>query len=210
MTYIFYYNILNFRNKLSKHLRQLPAGLQFRLSKYRNRQDAARSLAGRLLLQEGLKIIGFNNYKITDLKYSSYQRPYFDHSFDFNIAHSGNYAVLALSTTNKVGIDIEEIKPTVLKDFLDYFTAPEWSRITTAENSLQEFYTLWTQKEATIKASGEGLSIPLKEIHIQQEKAMLGDKTWSLSPLQLDPAYVSYVATDLNAPELVVRQIAFD
>lgn len=210
MTYIFYYNILNFTDKFHSCLRKLPAVLMPPLLRYRNRQDAERSLAGKLLLQEGLKIIGFHDYTISDLKYSAYQRPCFEQGVDFNIAHSGNYAICAISKTQKVGIDIEEVKPTVLHDFHHYFTKREWSAIMDSDNSLQDFYTLWTQKEAIIKASGEGLSIPLKDIFIHNHQAILGENKWYLFPLQINPAYVSYLATDHNSSAMAIRQLFFD
>ena len=76
----------------------------------------------------------------------------------FNVAHSGNWVVLALAA-REIGIDMEQMVP----DF--DFAAVAAHCLTKAEQRLLAlsnepevaFYHLWTQLEARAKASGRGL-----------------------------------------------------
>jgi len=210
MVYIFYYKASFLHPCFNYYLTRLPVPLQKQILKFRDRKDAERSLFGKLLLLKGLDFLELSEYKLTELKYTSYQRPYFNEDFDFNIAHSGEYTLCAISKTCKVGIDVEEIRPTVLTDFKSQFTMEEWDRITTSVNSLNAFYTLWAQKEATVKAFGEGLSIPLKQIYIANGKALWDDKVLYLFQLELSHTHISYLATDTTAPEIVMQSVVFD
>ncbi|WP_162052134.1 4'-phosphopantetheinyl transferase family protein [Pontibacter pamirensis] len=210
MVHVLYYRIDALHPRFEFYLHQLPLRFQEQIVRFRDRKDAERSLFGKLLLLKGLDLLGLNEHRLTELKYTNFQRPYFNEAFDFNIAHSGEYIVCAISKTNKVGIDVEEIRPTTLKDFRTQFTKEEWSEITSSENSLKAFYTLWTQKEATIKAFGEGLSIPLKKIYIANGKAVWDNKAMYLFQLDLSHTNVSYLATDTSDAEIVMHQIYFD
>ncbi len=188
----------------------MPKSFQQQILKYRDWKDAQRSLLGKMLLKNGLEILGLDQYDLSEIKYTAHQRPYFDHSLDFNIAHSGDYVICAISTTQKVGVDIEELKTTELSDFQDFFTREEWAKVLNSNKGLQEFYTLWTQKEAIIKASGEGLSIPLKEVSIQEDKASVSNEQWHLVQLPLSPDYVSFLATNSEASPVSLHEINFD
>lgn len=77
----------------------------------------------------------------------------------FNVSHSENLVVIALSTS-PIGIDTEFIKEDFSYGIMlkDCFSLAEQMLINKPKGSLINFYTLWTRKEALLKASGEGLS----------------------------------------------------
>jgi 4'-phosphopantetheinyl transferase len=83
----------------------------------------------------------------------------------FNLSHSSGLGLLALSTGQAVGIDIESIRPAVDRDNIArrFFAPAEVAALHAlpAEQQEQAFFTCWTRKEAYIKARGLGLSIPL-------------------------------------------------
>lgn len=106
-----------------------------------------------------------------DIKFriDKYKRPYLDLLqevyLDFNISHSGEYVVLAVSEKS-VGIDIERIKSIDLNLATDVFHQEELAYLfQKKEGELERFFRLWTLKESFIKAVGEGLSFPLKEFY---------------------------------------------
>jgi 4'-phosphopantetheinyl transferase len=86
----------------------------------------------------------------------------------FNISHSGDIGILAISREKLIGIDVEQLN--YLDDIEDiinnYFSDYEISLLNDSKNSnrIELFYKIWTGKEAFIKAIGQGLTFPLKNI----------------------------------------------
>lgn len=83
----------------------------------------------------------------------------------FNVSHSHHLCVLAVSDTPELGVDVEHIdgQDDKLKIAENYFTRPEFDALARLErhDRIQQFYALWTLKEAYIKARGLGLSLSL-------------------------------------------------
>ncbi|MGQ0585167.1 MAG: 4'-phosphopantetheinyl transferase family protein [Reyranella sp.] len=91
-------------------------------------------------------------------------------SVHFSLSHSGDQAVLAVSEQREIGIDIERVRPL---DHLDlarrYFHPNEVAAIggvKASDEQLLAFFRIWTLKEATAKAIGKGLSIPLDSFEV--------------------------------------------
>tara|TARA_B100000989_G_C19481980_1_gene445593 strand:+ start:583 stop:1353 length:771 start_codon:yes stop_codon:yes gene_type:complete len=84
----------------------------------------------------------------------------------FNLSHSNGRAVLAVSRTPELGVDIEFTgrKRRVAKIAHRYFADEEIQTLLALPDSAQQsrFYELWSLKEAYIKARGLGLAIPLR------------------------------------------------
>ncbi len=89
---------------------------------------------------------------------------------DFNLSHSGDRAVLAVSDDSKVGIDLERIRPIEHLDLAKrYFHPNEVAAIEAPrdpEAQRRAFFLIWTLKEAVVKAIGVGLSIPLDTFEV--------------------------------------------
>lgn len=84
----------------------------------------------------------------------------------FNLAHSGGLAVLAMARGARVGVDVEEIRPMenaegLMARFFAPAEAAEWNLLGEGDR-LAGFFHGWTRKEAFIKATGQGLSQSLK------------------------------------------------
>lgn len=86
----------------------------------------------------------------------------------FNLTHSEDWAALALSWDSPVGIDIEAIRPLAENVAERFFSPRERSDLATldAATALRRFYALWTCKEALLKATGWGLTIPLDSFDV--------------------------------------------
>jgi 4'-phosphopantetheinyl transferase len=94
-------------------------------------------------------------------------------SLNFNLSHSGHFALLAISTLAPIGVDIEVIKEipdadNVARQFFSKRENGQLAKISKGKFS-QNFYQVWTAKEAVIKANGWGMSAPLDAFDVKVE-----------------------------------------
>ncbi|HHI70117.1 MAG TPA: 4'-phosphopantetheinyl transferase superfamily protein [Rhodobacteraceae bacterium] len=91
----------------------------------------------------------------------------------FNLSHSRNIAVLALSPSAPIGIDIEFIDRKVDVHGLSRtcFNASECAVLSslTGDDLHRRFFAFWTAKEARMKLTGEGMSLAPKSISLALE-----------------------------------------
>ncbi|PCI79335.1 MAG: phosphopantetheinyl transferase [SAR86 cluster bacterium] len=87
-------------------------------------------------------------------------------SLYFNLSHSAEKVVLAVSRFKDIGIDVEcARRPRRIAAVAQrYFSDKETAQLLSlpADQQQSRFYDLWTLKEAYIKACGMGLAIPLQ------------------------------------------------
>ena len=93
-----------------------------------------------------------------------------DETVHFNMAHSGSYALYAISRRPKTGADIEKVREIIDRDqFVSRnFSMIEVDTYQNLPHKLQEeaFLNCWTRKEAYIKAIGDGLHKPLDQFSV--------------------------------------------
>lgn len=92
-----------------------------------------------------------------------------DNPIQFNLSHSRDRAVYAITAQHPVGIDIEYIQPIAAADLVDRFFSPaERASFHALPKDLHQaaFFHAWTQKEAYLKACGTGLATPLDRIEV--------------------------------------------
>jgi 4'-phosphopantetheinyl transferase len=187
---------------------QLPLKIRDRIERKASREKIQTSLLGYLLLKESLERNGLHQ-AIDMIKQSPEGRPNIVQNFDFNISHSDQYAVCAFSKKYSLGIDIEKIKPISLEFLRSFFNQDEWAEMQENENSQEQFYRLWTKKEAVVKADGRGLNIPLKEIIIRNNQGFVERVKWFLQEIPLDQNYIMHVATNEPIQEYQRVKISF-
>src|SRR5262249_11168791 len=110
----------------------------------------------------------------------------------FNVSHSGDYSLLAFGMAAEVGVDVERIRPKEnLADLArDVLSPAEYSNFLTLQDSNRQkaFFQAWTRKEAMVKATGEGLSVPLDRVDLA---AVAG---WSIRDIDVHHDYAAAVA----------------
>ncbi|MFQ5654391.1 MAG: 4'-phosphopantetheinyl transferase family protein [Planctomycetota bacterium] len=83
----------------------------------------------------------------------------------FNLSHSGGLALYAFARERTVGIDIENVRPTVDHQGVAArsFSAAERAVLSALpeDERLAAFFRCWTRKEAYLKAKGGGISLRL-------------------------------------------------
>ncbi len=196
----------------SRHLSIFPLEYVKRITKYRKWQDIQASVIGRLLLYEGLK--NFYDYKLNFnmIQTDSFKRPFLLNSqIDFNISHSTGIVVCAMTRKCKIGVDIEKIKKVTVQHFSYQMTKLELNKVIGSKNLYKEFYLYWTQKEATLKANGKGLYIPLKSFEIFNNETCLNGQKYFIIPIKIDEQYICHLAstTKIFANEILLTEIKF-
>lgn len=109
---------------------------------------------------------------------TEYGKPYLvDYpALQFNISHTEDEAIIAVTANVEIGVDIETVKSLEFDELTQrFFSAGEYDyfRALTEEEKLHAFFQLWTGKEAFIKATGLGLSQNLKTFTLNIEPLRL-------------------------------------
>lgn len=91
-------------------------------------------------------------------------------AWHFNVAHSGDYALLAIADGWEVGVDIEQHRslPDVAALAGTVFSLSEaaaWHSLPEAER-VPGFFAAWSAKEAVAKATGRGLGLGLEKLEV--------------------------------------------
>ena len=88
----------------------------------------------------------------------------------FNVSHSGNHGLIAVSVGGRLGIDIEERVPKRnLDGLIEAVMGPDERAELSALRGVERlglFYRLWTFKEAAIKALGTGFSTDVSQFQV--------------------------------------------
>lgn len=133
-----------------------------KIQKYRAAEDRKRGFCAGLMITEHLRAHGRSPEEI---RYTEHSRPYLL-GLDFNISHSGEYVIMALSDA-PVGCDIERIRPGKDSIAERFFSAAEVAWIRAAEDPVRSFTRIWTARESYVKYKGEGISLDFRQYEVQ-------------------------------------------
>lgn len=125
----------------------------------------------------------------------------------FNLSHTGDLGLLAVTDIAPVGVDVETLAP-VEPGLADVcFSALEqraWAAWRSDDREAA-FYRIWTRKEAILKALGDGLWQPLDafDVSLDEPPRLLGwrgdadaPNRWRLLHLDPCPGFVGCVALE--------------
>ena len=117
----------------------------------------------------------------------------------FNLSHSHGLALIGIGSGREIGIDIERMRPEFAGEEIAkrYFSAKEIAELSRLPEELRTegFFLCWTRKEAYIKATGDGLHIPLDSFDVSLtpgKPAILSSvdaSRWSIE--SFDPSLIS-------------------
>jgi 4'-phosphopantetheinyl transferase len=113
----------------------------------------------------------------------------------FNVSHSNAYAVIVVNSS-PLGVDIECVDAgfafdSVLKTCFD----AEEQAFVAQDEERHRFYSLWTRKEALLKASGEGLTDNLSSLNCLETDVLRNGKTYQLTTFYCHKQYLLSLAT---------------
>jgi 4'-phosphopantetheinyl transferase len=149
-----------------------------RASRFHFSRDRQRFVAGRALLR--IILAGYLETDANSLCFSyslkekpSLGPPHADSNVMFNITHSGGVALLAFTRGREIGVDVEQVRSDFELEAIArrFFSKHEQSQLAAvpAEEKPAAFFRCWTRKEAYIKATGDGLSLPLSQFDVSLE-----------------------------------------
>ena len=142
----------------------------------------------------------------------------------FNMSHSGDVMLLAFARSGRVGVDVERWSerlgdPEQARIAQSVFSAGEQAALAQLPEGHRRaaFYSVWTRKEAYLKATGAGIARGLNhfEVSVHPEAACLRSDTslqagvngWRLFDLSHAPQYSAALATDIVTANVVTMTI---
>ena len=187
-----------------------------RAERFHFERDRRRFIAARGQLR---MILG--RYALVDptalaFSYGPRGKPFLSHpqrtpAISFNLSHSGELALAAVTHDRSVGVDIEEMR--ALNDAEGiaerFFSPREYSvfRAIPEQERLEGFYRCWTCKEAYVKATGDGLARPTESFDVAFSRGAAArllsvegeaDEAarWSMAALEPARGYIGAIAVE--------------
>jgi 4'-phosphopantetheinyl transferase len=123
------------------------------------------------------------------------------HDLHVSVSHSGNRVAVALTRVAQVGVDVEQVDPRVhVDELLANILSPD--EIATD----MDFFTRWARKEAVLKATGQGLRMPMSKITLGPQGLIGFDRPCLLRDLQPGPGYCAAIAVLTDAEVEIVER----
>src|SRR5579859_289641 len=127
-------------------------------------------------------------------------------ALQFNVSHSQGLAVLAFSSGEEIGVDIERTRAEFPASEIAgrFFSEKEVTEmeVLPPEERNRAFFSCWTRKEAYVKARGGGLQIPLGGFSLKvsesEEQQILDEegKEWTIYSFEIAPEFAGAVAVE--------------
>ena len=159
----------------SKKLKQVTYQRYEKVNSLKLKEEQKRSLAAGLLLESVLRDKGYDPKLMEREEGGKLFLPNI-HDFYFSIAHSGEYAVCAISDL-PVGVDIQQKKETKMKLARRFFQSGEADHIEEQPPEKRDdlFFRYWTGKESYLKLTGKGLLGGLDSFMVDFESSKIRD-----------------------------------
>lgn len=127
----------------------------------------------------------------------------------FSVSHSHDLALIAITLDRDTGIDVEKVRADIDHENLSrrFFSPAEYEALQrcSEQTRLRAFYSVWTRKEALVKATGKGIALGLKQFDVSVEPGpgprvlatrgeLAGMPDWTLINIQTDKDYIASLA----------------
>jgi 4'-phosphopantetheinyl transferase len=123
----------------------------------------------------------------------------YESDIQFNLTHSHDMAVAAITSGSEIGVDLEKVRPRPKAERLAarYYAPQERAALDDSPEDRRErlFLRLWTRKESHLKATGTGLSVTLRDID-----TLASDNAWWYHEFAPASDYVATLAGTGDRP----------
>lgn len=205
--HIWSFPVFEYRNWADSHQHILSERELEKARRFYREEDRIRSRVVYVLLRQILSLYTGMPPAVIPILPDEKGKPYMEggNAPLFNFSHSGDRALYVFSPDRPVGADVEEEKECRdLDGLVEMCCSP-------GETALLEkippderaglFYRFWSFKEAYLKGTGTGITVPLKEID-----SSAGDRIgeWTVKSLNCWPGYSAAAAVRDENPRLIV------
>ncbi len=199
--------------------RTLAAEELWRAKRYYFQKDRDRFVVARGFLRAILS--GYLRTEASQLRfrYNRHGKPELldSQGLRFNVSHSDELALYAISHRREIGIDLERIRPELAGQAIAerFFSPREVASLRSLPESMRAdaFFACWTRKEAYLKARGRGIVLGLDQFDVSLSPGepagllrVVGHPEeaarWSLQELHPAAGYVAAVAVEGHGWEL--------
>ncbi len=186
-----------------------------RAERFHFERDRRRFIAARAQLRMILaRYVGIDPYALV-FSYGSRGKPFLAQAskppLKFNLSHSGELALVAVTRDRDIGVDLEEVRSfDDAGGLAERFFSPQENAVLRAlpeTARLEAFFCCWTLKEAYVKATGDGLALatdsfdvafargePVRLLRVEGDSGEAS--RWSLVGLAPAPGYIGGVAVE--------------
>ena len=189
--------------------RTLMAGLAGRrcdaIMKYKMPADRKRGLMAGIMIREHL---GEHGIDVGDVRVTENGRPYVD-GIDFNVSHSGDYVIMALSD-DSVGCDIEHMRDRPVTVATKYFSDTEKAWMQKQPDERLAFYRIWTARESYIKLTGEGILLEFDRYEVRACEQPVDMTGYSGNIIGATPLSALEVYRDEDKVDYMIDQWLYD
>lgn len=139
---------------------------------------------------------------------------------EFNLSHSGDLALVAVSRGSPLGVDIERLDARIehLELAEQFFSPAERAALRSLpadEARTQGFFNAWTRKEAYLKATGHGITRGLHHFDVtlapSEPAALLADRLdplavrrWRMAALSPGAGYAAAIVVASDVDEIAI------
>jgi len=194
---------------IDHYLALLPASIQARILRRKQKTKRDTSLQGYLLLQQALRE-DFNT-DLNQIKFLQSGKPVFQgQPLFFNVSHSGNLVGVAISRAGVLGLDIEQFRRfEKVETSFSFFSEVEQAAILAAKNPQRKLIEFWSKKEALVKAVGGRMFDMAALTDVRDTKTTWKNDTFFFYQIQHEFDGFIWVASSFSSPNITTKILEF-
>lgn len=200
-----YFNIKDLDETLMEmYLKKLPDFMHQEINRYQILNDRKTRLIARLMIKQYIQEKKYSA-RIEDWQKGEHEKPFIPNGPEFNITHSGEIVAVAFSD-QPIGIDIERIKEIEIEGLSAYLHNEEKEYILKAKNKQDIFFTIWSKKEAYLKATTKGIIHELAATSVIGENIINNNQYWYFKELVIHPSYKCFICSKYYSNNIFIQE----
>lgn len=207
---IVYFNIDDFPDIiLEKIILTFPKVVSEGILRYKFLKDKKSRVIARLLVQ----IYYYKTYGEWDWDFWKVDRDskkiFLKNGPFFNISHSEGLVIVAFNEFGRTGIDIEKTLEIDVIEISKDLHKDEKVLLENNRYNLNLFYSIWTRKEAVLKANGQGIIYGLDAFSVLNDR-VFNEKLWHVQSIDIKNLYKCAICNEVKPDYIKITHIHFN